>query len=79
MMKSQEGLSELGPGLLHKEDPMLVQVKPELGQSFIFFSKTKNYFSISVFDPVKEVRKKLGKNIVFYSGKFTLFYFYFYS
>jgi hypothetical protein len=41
MMKSQEGLSELGPGLLHKEDPMLVQVKPELGQPFIFFLKLR--------------------------------------
>jgi hypothetical protein len=33
MLKTQEGLSELpGTALIHKDDPLLVQVKPELGK-----------------------------------------------
>jgi hypothetical protein len=38
MMKTQESLSELpGTALIHKDDPLLVQVKPELGKKGIVF------------------------------------------
>ncbi len=39
LMKTEEGLPDL-PNMIHKDDPMLVQVKPELGESAPFANLT---------------------------------------